>query len=177
MLVMILKSAATMNESQFLNHFKNAQPKMYRLAKRLLKSDDLAQDAVQEVMLKLWMKKDQLSEINNSEAYAMTMIKNYAYDILKSKRHNHLELVQEGVSDSDENAEEKLEKKQSLALLEKALDQMSYKDKTIIQLREIERFEFDQIAEILEMTPVNVRVSLSRARKKLHEKMKITLTQ
>lgn len=54
---------------------------------------------------------------------------------------------------------------------------MNHKDKTIIQLREIERFEFDQIAEVLEMTPINVRVSLSRARKKLHKKMKIILTQ
>lgn len=174
---MILKSILLMNESQFINQFEIVQPKMYRLAKRLLTSEDLAKDAVQEVMLKLWTKKDQLYKVNNPEAYAMTMIKNYAYDILKSKKHHHLELVQEHVSDSSENAEEKLEKKQSLALLEKALAQMNHKDKTIIQLREIERFEFDQIAEVLEMTPINVRVSLSRARKKLHKKMKIILTQ
>lgn len=118
---MILKSILLMNESQFINQFEIVQPKMYRLAKRLLTSDDMSKDAVQEVMLKLWTKKDQLYKVNNPEAYAMTMIKNYAYDILKSKKHHHLELVQEHVSDSSENAEEKLEKKQSLALLEKAV--------------------------------------------------------
>lgn len=166
-----------MNESQFLKHFKSLQPKMYRLAKRLLASDALAKDAVQEVMLKLWLKRNSMEKIRNTDAYAMTMVKNYAYDLLKSKQNSHLELVQERVSDAAENAHEQLEKKQSLALLEKVLSEMSLKDKTLIQLREIEQFEFDQIAEIMEMTPVNVRVSLSRARKKLHEHMKKMLAQ
>lgn len=84
---------------------------MYRLAKRLLASDAMAKDAVQEVMLKLWLKRNSLEKIRNTDAYAMTMVKNYAYDLLRSKQNKHLALVQDRVSDTARNAHEQLEKK------------------------------------------------------------------
>jgi RNA polymerase sigma-70 factor (ECF subfamily) len=41
----------------------------------------------------------------------------------------------------------------------------------ILQLREIEEYEFSEIAQVLEMNETAVRVALSRARKTLREKI------
>jgi RNA polymerase sigma-70 factor (ECF subfamily) len=41
----------------------------------------------------------------------------------------------------------------------------------IIQLRDIENYEFDEIGKILNMESTAIRVALSRARKSLREKL------
>jgi len=43
--------------------------------------------------------------------------------------------------------------------------------KLILQLRDIEHFEFNEIAEMLDMNETTIRVSLSRARKTIREKL------
>ena len=82
-----------MQESAFLQLVMPFKDKVYRLAKRLLISSDEAEDATQELILKLWKNKDKLTKYKNVEAYAMTMTKNYCLDQLKSKRADNLTLV------------------------------------------------------------------------------------
>ena len=67
--------------------------KVFRIAKRLLVSSEEAEDATQELFLKLWRNKEKLSSYRNTEAFAMTMTKNYCYDRLKSKQANNLKLI------------------------------------------------------------------------------------
>ena len=43
--------------------------------------------------------------------------------------------------------------------------------KLILQLRDVECFEFNEIADILDMNETAIRVSLSRARKIIREKL------
>ena len=72
-----------MEQKEFLATVLPYKDKLYRLAKRLLVSSEEAEDAVQEVLLKLWKGKDRISNYKNPEAFAVTMIKNYCLDRLK----------------------------------------------------------------------------------------------
>ena len=49
----------------------------------------------------------------------------------------------------------------------KLIDRLPEKERMIIQLREIEQYDFEQISNILDIPEVTVRVYLSRARKKI----------
>ena len=55
--------------------------------------------------------------------------------------------------------------KDELSLAINLIDKLPYKERMIIQLREIEQYDFNQIATILELQERTVRVYLSRARK------------
>ena len=55
-----------MNESDFLKVVLPFKGKVFRLAKRLLVSQDEAEDATQELLLKLWKNKDKLSGYRNT---------------------------------------------------------------------------------------------------------------
>ena len=70
----------------FLKIVTPFQDKLYRLAKRLLVSREEAEDATQEILLKLWSKSKAIGSYNNVEAFAMTMTKNFCLDRLKSKQ-------------------------------------------------------------------------------------------
>ena len=66
-----------MKESEFISFITPLQERLFRVSKRLLVSSQEAQDAVGEITLKLWEKRNGLSSVKNLEAYAMTMTKNF----------------------------------------------------------------------------------------------------
>jgi RNA polymerase sigma-70 factor (ECF subfamily) len=158
-----------MTQKDFLDKVLPFKDKVYRLAKRLLVSRDEAEDATQELYLKLWKNKDSLEGYKNMEAFAMTMTKNYCLDQLKSKRASNLTLVHSNYA-NPESLQKSIEAKDEAGLMLQLIDELPEKQRLIIQLRDVENYDFEEIAEILEMEQTAIRVTLSRARKTLREK-------
>lgn len=160
-----------MTQKEFVTLTHPFRDKIFRLAKRLLVSTEEAQDAAQEILLKLWDKKNGLEAYRSVEALAMTMTKNYCLDQLKSKRASNLSLVHSNYNDREAGLQQRLEDQDSLRWVEKCMNELPETQKLILQLREIEGYEFEEIGQILEMNETAVRVALSRARKTIREKM------
>lgn len=111
--------------------------KVFRLAKRLLVSTEEAEDATQEVLVKLWSKNVTLTGYCSIETFAMTMTKNYYLDQLKSKRFGNLKIVHTNYTDSAPVLDEKLEDYDSLNWVERSISQLPEQQRIIIQLRDI----------------------------------------
>ena len=160
-----------MNQTEFLKKVLPFKDKVYRLAKRLLVSSDEAEDATQELYFKLWKNKAKIESYDNVEAYAMRMTKNYCLDQLKSKRASNLSLVHSNYKDEGTSSlQNDIEYKDSASIIKKMMDDLPEKQRMIIQLRDIENYEYHEIGKILNMEPTAIRVALSRARKTLREK-------
>ena len=160
-----------MNQNEFVSLITPFKDKIFRVSRRLLVSTEEAEDATQEVLVKLWNKKESLSTYNSVEALAMTMTKNYCLDQLKSKRAGNLKIVHNNFTDREAGLQQKLEDTDSLSWVEKIIDQLPEQQKLIVQMRDIEQYEFEDIAKILEMNETAIRVALSRARKTIREFM------
>jgi RNA polymerase sigma-70 factor (ECF subfamily) len=160
-----------MNQNEFVKSITPFKDKLFRLAKRLLVSTEEAEDATQEVLLKLWNKNDDLGNYNSLEAFAMTMTKYYCLDQLKSKRAGNLKLVHDNYNDREPSLQKKLEDKDSFDWVEKVINQLPEQQRMIIQMRDIEQYEFEEIAKILDMNETAIRVALSRGRKTIREFM------
>ncbi len=156
-----------MNQNDFIKIVSPFQDKVFRLAKRLLISTEEAEDATQEVLVKLWNKNENLDNYKSLEAFAMTMTKNYCLDQLKSKRAGNLKLVHDNYTDREPSLQKKLEDKDSLDWVEKVINQLPEQQRLIIQMRDVEQYEFEEIAKILDMNETAIRVALSRARKSI----------
>lgn len=154
-----------MTQNEFVKSITPFKDKLFRLAKRLLVSTEEAEDATQEVLLKLWNKNENLSNYNSIEAFAMTMTKNYCLDQLKSKRAGNMKLVHDNYTDREPSLQQKLEDSDSLNWVEKVINQLPEQQRMIIQMRDIEQYEFEEIAKILDMNETAIRVALSRGRK------------
>lgn len=155
----------SMNQNEFVNIITPFKDKLFRLAKRLLVSSEEAEDATQEVILKLWKNKDNLEDYKSIEAYSMTMTKNYCLDQLKAKRSGNLKLVHDNYIGSEAGLERQIEAKDIFEWVEKAINELPEQQKLIIQMRDIEEYEFEEIAKIMNMNETAIRVALSRARK------------
>lgn len=160
-----------MTQSEFLNVVMPFKDKLYRLAKRLLVSSEEAEDATQEILMKLWAKNNKISSYNNVEAFAMTMTKNFCLDRLKSKQSTNLKLVHSNYTDENTSLQKEVEVRDSLSWVEKIMEELPEQQKMVLQLRDVEQYEYEEIAELLEMKPTAIRVTLSRARKAVREKL------
>ena len=160
-----------MKQSEFLNVVMPFKDKLFRLAKRLLVSREEAEDATQEILMKLWSKNESIGEYNNIEAFAMTMTKNFCLDRLKSKQASNLKLVHSNYSDDNTSLQKQVEAKDSLSWVEKIMEELPEQQKMVLQLRDVEEYDFDEIGELLNMKPTAIRVTLSRARKTVREKL------
>ena len=160
-----------MNQIEFINHVKPFKDKIFRLAKRLLVSIEEAEDATQEVLVKLWNKNNVLNDFGSTEAYAMTITKNYCLDVLKSKRATNLQIVHNNYVENGASLQQKVEDNDSWNWVEKWINDLPEQQKLIIQMRDVEQYEFEEIAKILEMSEATIRVALSRARKTIREKL------
>ena len=159
-----------MKQKEFLNTILPCKNTLYRLAKRLLVSSDEAEDAVQEVFLKLWKGRDKIDNYRSPEAFAITMTKNYCLDRLKSKQASNIKIVHNNYKNS-ENIERTIEGNEGVELITKIMETLPEKQKMIMQLRDIEQFEFAEISQMLEINETAIRVALSRARKVVREQL------
>lgn len=160
-----------MNQSDFLKVVLPFKNKVFRLAIRLLVSTEEAEDATQELFFKLWKSKEKITDYKNIEAFAMTMTKNYCYDRLKSKQASNLTLMHSNYKEKDTSLNERLEYRDSIKQVHLLIEKLPEQQKVIIQLRDIEQYDFEEICKILDMKPIAVRVALSRARKTIREKL------
>lgn len=160
-----------MNQSDFLNSVLPFKDKVFRLAKRLLVSSEEAEDATQELYFKLWKNREKIAEYKNVEAFAMTMTKNYCFDRLKSKQASNLTLVHSNYKEKDTSLDKQMEYQDSVSQVHKLIEKLPEKQKLVIQLRDIEEYDFEEIGKMLDLKPTAVRVALSRARKTIREEL------
>lgn len=160
-----------MQQTEFINVVMPFKDKLYRLAKRLLVSREEAEDATQEVLLKLWSKNESMAGYSNIEAFAMTMTKNFCLDRLKSRQANNLKLVHSNYRDENISLQLQLEAEDSVRWMERIVESLPEQQKMVLQLRDVEAYGFEEICNLLDMKPTAVRVALSRARKTIRQEL------
>jgi len=160
-----------MKESAFIALTNGFKDKLFRLARRLLVSSEEAQDATQEVLLKLWKNKNKINTYKNVEAFAMTMTKNYCFDKLKAKASDNIKIVHSNYTDENSSLQNQIEAKDSVSWLDKIINTLPEQQRIIVQLRDIEEYNNTEIAEILGVNENVVRTTISRARKKIREEL------
>lgn len=128
-----------------------------------------AEDAVQEVLLKLWNKRLELEQYRSIEAFAMTLTHNICIDMWRCKRNDTLSLDIVQAASPTGTPERLLEIKDEIHLMHEIIDSLPNLQRTIMRMKDIEGYETDEIAEITGCGPEAIRSNLSRARKKVRD--------
>jgi len=140
--------------------------RLYRVAFYMLKSVEEAEDTLQDVMLKMWDKKDRLDSYSSIEAFAVTVTKNACLDKLKSKKHKYQLDIQDFEFDAKNlSPQQKIEQQESYRVMLSAFDRLPEQQRLLVTLRDVEGFEYEEIAKMTGLQINNIRVGLSRARK------------
>jgi len=155
-----------MNAAQYEAIFHKMKDKLYRYALRFVKDSDSAEDVVQDVMYKLWQKRQEADTIENLEAWMMVLTRNRALDILRKVKDNMVNIDEAySVSDQAPIPDKQMENADLMTQLNACLDQLPEKQRTVFHLREIEQMTYEEICVTTGFNLDDVKVSLFRARK------------
>lgn len=160
-----------MDAADFKLQFLPCHPKLYRVAFRLMGNARDAEDMVQEAYLKLWNKRNELSGIANTEAYCVTLVKNLCYDVLRRVQPEDAGRTPEELNlstDTDSIARE-VEQRDEANQVKRLIGQLPEQQRRVILLRDVNECSFEEIEQVTGLNAVNIRVLLSRARKKIRE--------
>ena len=143
--------------------------KLYRVAYRLLEDACDAEDVVQEAYIKLWNKRDELTQVENSEAYCVILLRNLCLDFLRAKKKHVFQSTEDTVISDNLVLSDEIETVDEIKHIETIIYLLPEQQRKIIKLRHFDDYSNEEIEEIMGITSVNVRVLMSRARKKVKE--------
>jgi RNA polymerase sigma factor (sigma-70 family) len=155
-----------METEAFKKELIPVKDKLFRLAKTMLQNREDAEDALQEVYMKLWKNSDIIGDLKSPEAYAMKVMKNFCLDKLKSRKNKHMVEMKENNIEKDHITPFSMVSFDNLKdLMLKLFSTLPEQQRMIIHMRDIEHYSYEEIEEVTGMNVNAIRVNLSRARK------------
>ncbi len=148
--------------------------KLYRYAYSMLGNEALAQDTVQEALIRIWEKRSDLFSYRSVEAWCMTITRNCALDKLRSKHARTTSLEQVGTKhmyDTQLLPDQEAELSDIMSIVHGIIHRLPLKQKEVLQLRDIEGYSYLEISEITGYMLNDVKVCIFRARKTIKETM------
>ena len=146
---------------------------LFRLALRITQNRFEAEDVVQETMLKVWKGRSEWDKIDNIEAYCLTACRNMSLDKMRHM-DNQVQNIEQESEPADQsysaNPEEQAVQHDRLQLVRQLISQLPEKQRTCMQLRDVEGKSYRDIANIIGISEEQVKVNIFRARQTIRER-------
>ena len=159
----------------FHNDILPLKNELYRLALRITLNPAEAEDVVQETMMKVWNRRDEWERIESIEAFCLTICRNLSLDKLR-RMDNHVQSLDSTIDPSDNrvafNPEEHAVQRDRVHLVRRLIDQLPEKQRSVMQLRDIEGKSYRDIATILNISEEQVKINIFRARRTIKERFR-----
>ena len=145
--------------------------KLFRLALRITLDSAEAEDVTSDTLIKVWNKREELRGVESIEAYCMTVCRNLALDRHEKKEAQNLSLEANEIDAADTSfpPDEQLERDEKLRKVHELFNQLPERQRTIMQLRDIEEKSYREIATIMGVSEEVVKVTLFRARQAIRK--------
>ena len=147
--------------------------RFYRIAYYILDSQEDAEDAVQELYLKIFSGSKNMMDVRNPLAYGTTLLRNICIDRIRRRNAVCAEEIQEYIVSDTSGPDETSACRDALKSLLQEMEKLPEKQSRALKMRAFEGLEYHEIAKRMRLSQVNVRVLISIARKQLKRRMNI----
>jgi len=161
----LIKQIAEDDEAAFRTIFDHYKAPFYSAAFKMTRSGSLAEEIVQEVFVKIWVKRKIIATAKRPADYIFTILHNCIYaQFRKLALEDKLKttLAQDS-EESEDSIQLLLLEKENKAILENVINQMPARQRLIYKLAKQEGWSREEIAKGLNISPNTVRNHLSAA--------------
>ena len=144
------------------NHYWNH---IYSIAFAFTKSMVLSEEIVQDVFLKIWLKRELLTPIKNFKGYLFTVARNHIYNELRKKscEQSFVEHLEEYFIEISSIPEQQLFLKEAQSLIDEAVSQLPMQQRTVYELSRKDGLDHAQIADKLGISKLTVKSHMNKA--------------
>jgi len=174
----LIVRAKTGDIESFEELIQNHQQKAFNIAYRMLGNLEDANDVTQEAFLRVYRSIDKFKGNSSFSTWLYSIVNNVCIDFIRKHKktkviyiddNQYQEGYQKEIPDRKNAPEDLLEKKEIKERVHDAINQLNYDQRTIIILRDIQGFSYQEIAEILNISEGTVKSRISRGRNNLKE--------
>ena len=155
-----------MTPEEFIDLYLQLEEGLYRVAFRLLDSQAEAEDAVQDLFIKIWSRIDSLERVSYPQAWCLTLMRNHCIDRLRAKAGQQTVPVEENLP-----AEEELERSARIKRAWEAVLALPPKSRELLRLRLVEDLSYEEISRQTGLSQNALRVAFHRMKNHLKKKI------
>jgi RNA polymerase sigma-70 factor (ECF subfamily) len=166
----LLKQVVQGDEVAFEKLFQLYKNKLYAFIYQLSGSATIAEDVLQDVFLKIWRNRAQLTGIDNFNAYLYRMAQNHAVNVLRRQSREALLLTEvQRLAPQKVFSDEWLAAKEVQTALQQAIDSLPARQRKVYQLGKEQGLSYEEIANMLNISTSTVRNHMVQALKAIRE--------
>ena len=158
-----------MTRQEFIKDYLPLSEALFRVAYYILEDSGDAEDAVQDLFMKIWTS-ELPGIVGNPKAYCITMMRNLCIDRIRRERN----IRREPLSDTamaDEDIIRTTESRETLDRVARAIDSLPESQRNVLTMRVFENLSYEEISHRTGMNALTLRVLLSQARRKLKREL------
>jgi len=161
----LLQQVAEGDHDAFRQLFDEYWDNIYGVAFTLTKSREMARDMVQEIFVKIWLVREELTAKDSFRNFLFIVARNHIFSELrkKSRQVHFSEHLQEYFNESPFHADHPTLYKESASLLQQAIDQLPEQQRLVYQLSREQGWNQEQIALHLQISKSTIKTHMSRA--------------
>lgn len=170
----LLNRTAERDQRAFKLLYDQFSPKVYNYALRLLHTQELAEEMVQEVFFKIWTLQSALLQINNFDAYLKTTTRNRCLNVIRRMVIDGRadKIITANYVDAHNETEEAIILKDTRQVINHAVALLPPQQKEVYQLCHQQGLKYDEVAKRLNISVNTVQTHMRRALKFLREHLK-----
>ena len=147
--------------------------RFYRAAYYMLESPQDAEDAVQELYLRLWKSRESLPDLRNPLSYGLSLLKNICIDRIRRRKIRKSEPLDLAAPSESPPHDEQTDARDMLKLVIREMEDLPQKQAEVMKMMVLEGLDYKEISRRSGLSQVHVRVLISTARKTLKRKLNI----
>lgn len=163
---MLVERTKLGDKEAFASIIRNFEKPMYIYCYHMLKSKEEAEDALQEIFIRVYEQIHKYRPNMTFSAWLYKIAYNYSLNQIRSKKR-WFRFIDRYKYDQPETSTQQID---SQTTLKDFLNSLTPEERHILVLRAIHRYNFNEISEIMNMKPATVRKKYERLRKKLQTK-------
>lgn len=157
-----------MTPERFTQDYLPLKDDLYKVAFYILESGADAEDAVQDLYLKLWDAGDALDTIRAPKAYCISLLRNICIDRLRRYRPEGEEKIPQQAAD-DSLQDERMSERQKIEAAIKQMSSLSDSERIVLKLKVFDDLSYEEIQKLTGLSQLSMRVHLSNARRKIRK--------
>ena len=165
----LLALIAEGDESSFAKLFNYYRDWIYSIAYKLTHSTSIAEEMVQDIFLKIWLRRADLVNVQNFRAYLFIVTRNDVFRTLKQIARNYkvFLLTDEDQLLANNDSSDLIMGKEYYSLLKRSIDRLPNQQRQVYNLIKDQGLKRDEVAELLHLQPETVKFHLAEAMKNI----------
>lgn len=161
-----------MKKLSFRDDVLPLKDKIFRLALRITLSRAEAEDIVQDVLIKVWNRRDDLAEVDSIEVYSLTVCRNLSLDRLQRKENDNVNLDDAPPTEADDAPPDlQMIRNERIDNIKRLIERLPIPQRAAMQLRDMEGKTYKEISAITGQTEEQVKVNIFRARQYIRKQI------